>query len=407
MVIRVKDGEGGSKMNSSNTVSSTDILVCDHTETTARIFDSIVWSQTPDEVYKRIARALVSELNCDDASIYLLTVGGGALAEYAGHGAWVRSSNNARGLSMRAGRTSKTILLAAPTVTDYINPSDEDQVPEIATKLGFIGSVSVPLQADEEVLGMYCLSYKNRQEWERINLGNLLALGRMLGVIIHHAQQAKKHAEHDVLIERKRLSAEIHDNISQLVSLLKMQGETALMSLEKEDYVNVSQELEGLVSTSQQTLKVLREEILYLRAPVNQSEGLVLGIEECLLRFSERWDIHVELRVEGLPQPVIVSTHVELQLTRIVHEALSNILRHADASEVTIFLSGDEKILSLQILDNGKGFNPDEVSLERMGLRIMGERADSIGGALHIESGKDKGTAIRVEVARDLWLEGL
>lgn len=384
-----------------NTSSMGPTTSCVRIETLARICEATAWSQSPRDVYQKMVDALAAELGCDDASIYFLTVTGDYLTEHAAHGLWHRSTKQVRRISLSTGRIRQLVMNREPIFSDYTNPHYEDSIPANAVNLGFKCAVSIPLLAGDEVLGMICLSYKETQNWNNPDRDYLLAIGRLLGSMVYNMQQASNNYELELLIERKRLSSEIHDNISQLVSLLKMEAETALLSFEEDNLEGALKELNRLVATSQQTLKILREEILYLRAPVYESEGLVMGIEECLLRFSERWEVRVELRVEGIGQPIIVSTHAELQLTRIVHEALSNTLRHADASEVLVMLSGNEKKLIMQVSDNGCGFDPQKVPTERMGIKIMKERTDSIGGKLTIESNENRGTAIRVEMPRD------
>jgi signal transduction histidine kinase len=85
---------------------------------------------------------------------------------------------------------------------------------------------------------------------------------------------------------------------------------------------------------------------------------------------------------------------MELQITRIPHESLSNVIRHATASHVSVLLQGNQDRFCIKIHDNGRGFNPDEVSSERLGLQIMRERAMSVGREFSIESSSEFGTSI-------------
>ena len=94
---------------------------------------------------------------------------------------------------------------------------------------------------------------------------------------------------------------------------------------------------------------------------------------------------------------------IEIALYRIAQEALSNISKHASAKRVTVTLSQDESVVALDILDNGKGFLPQEADTRKssdqgMGLVSMSERAKLAGGSFRIESFKRKGTAIHVEI---------
>ena len=114
--------------------------------------------------------------------------------------------------------------------------------------------------------------------------------------------------------------------------------------------------------------------------------------------FEMQWGIETDLQAEDGMEHLIVSTQMELQFMRILHESLSNIIRHATATHVSVLLQDDQDRLTMRIHDNGRGFNPDDVSSERLGLRIMRERAESLGGEITIESGSETGTTVRVDV---------
>ena len=96
---------------------------------------------------------------------------------------------------------------------------------------------------------------------------------------------------------------------------------------------------------------------------------------------------------------MVVPLQVSLQIVRILSECLSNVLRHAEATRVTVSLEEGDRLLSLAVEDNGRGFDVQAVPPERMGLRVMRERAESMGGRLSVMSGKT-GTTICVDVPR-------
>ncbi len=365
------------------------------------LLESVAWSNNPELAYRGIVDSFAKIFSCETVNMYLLTVTGDYLTEQASHGFDDKTfSDEVKMLSLATGRTQWMMETGRPIIMDYSRPHCDDIDPHDAVQAGFRSAVSIPLLANDGVLGLCNLSYRDIPDWSEEDIDYFTVIGRAAGVMLKNTQDAKKNAELQTLVERKRLSSEIHDNLSQMISLLKLEAETALLSCDEDDHAAVSENLGKLVNTSQQALAILREELLYLRDSVDQTEGLMLGIEKCLRRFSERWNVTVHLEVIGIRQPIIVSIQTELQLTRILHEALSNTLRHAMASEVFVVLSGDEKRLVMQISDNGCGFDPDKVSSERLGIRIMKERADSLGGKLIVESGKESGTVVRVEVPR-------
>jgi signal transduction histidine kinase len=135
-----------------------------------------------------------------------------------------------------------------------------------------------------------------------------------------------------------------------------------------------------------------------LRTPTNATGGLVSEIRHCVARFEQQWAIETVLQVADGLEPLVVSTQVEMQFVRILQESLMNILRHATASRVTVTLTGDPTRLAMCIQDDGRGFDRDSVSVERLGLQIMSERAEALGGMLTIQSERGIGTRVSVDV---------
>lgn len=90
--------------------------------------------------------------------------------------------------------------------------------------------------------------------------------------------------------------------------------------------------------------------------------------------------------------------YAEVQIIRIVQEALANVRKHADASEVTIRATADQELLTIDVMDNGKGISLPEPGAARFGVAIMRERSESAGGTMEIGPGPNGGTRVHVEV---------
>jgi signal transduction histidine kinase len=110
----------------------------------------------------------------------------------------------------------------------------------------------------------------------------------------------------------------------------------------------------------------------------------------------ERANISAKLVHEGELQ---LSKPVEVSLYHIAQEALNNALKHAAASTVTVRIASNDECVELEVVDDGKGFNPDTVlNKGGMGMISMRERTERMGGALSVESAPGEGTSIRVQV---------
>lgn len=369
-------------------------------ESLTRICEAATWTASYEDVYERMALALATNLECDYANIYLLDVSGDNMTTYGSH-SLVPNYSTADKTAVTSkptmlGRLQRMIVNKQPIMMDYSNPHPCDQIPKEALEGGFLAAITVPLIAADEAIGIYNLVYKRKKTWSESELAYLRAIGRLLGVSIHRAQMSRKVVQMQILNERKFLSSEIHDNLAQSVSSLKLGTETALMLLESGDIEAVRESLERLEGIGIQAVQLLREEMLSLRIPQSETQGLIPSITETLTMFKDRWAIETELIIEGNSEPG-VTVQTELQIMRIIHESLSNVLRHARASSVKVRLRQVGRRLHVEVSDNGKGFEVAAVSSERLGLRIMKERAESVGGVLTVESVPGKGTSIFLE----------
>lgn len=368
-------------------------------EALVKVGTSTVWSGFPEPVSQKMVDTLAKVLDCELACVHLFDVTGAYLIRSVTYGdpsKYVPVGDMR--VSITTGRMPQMMATHQPIVMDLLRPHPADQIPEILFE--FKSAISVPLLAGEDMLGMYSIVYKRRQRWTKEDLDYFVDIGRLLGISVQHAQIAKKTADLDVLMERKRLCSELHDNFSQLIGSLNLGIEAAFLSLEEGNIHRLRRDLERIRHAGQEASRMLREEMLSLRTSIDETEGLIPAIRECLQRFEQQWGISTDLKVEEDLEPLFVSTQMKLQFVRILHESLSNVLRHATATHVSVRLQGNQNWLSMQIQDNGRGFDPETVSYEHLGLRIMRERAESLGGELSIFSSLGAGTTIRVNVPR-------
>ena len=364
-----------------------------------KIYESVSLASSSETLYQAIVDELAAVFECDFINLYLISVGTDSVAEQAFHGNRTgRTVKKGEHLSFATGRFRRLIENHEPIITDFQEPHPEDVMPAQSAKRGRKKAISIPLLAHNEVVGVVNMSYNSIDTWEKLDIEYLSKIGRMLGVILQQNQSLKKYTELQALVERRRLGAEIHDNLSQLVSLLGVSVDNALAFSDEGNDEAVRRVLERIRATSQQALAVMREEILYLRMPVHMN--LINAIEECLGLFSSQWDIYVECETDKIRKPLIVSAQTELQVTRILHEALSNTLRHADASKVFVELEERRRWITLRIRDDGCGFKPESVPKERLGLRIMKERSESFGGRFTVKSKINQGTTVIVDIPK-------
>lgn len=207
-----------------------------------------------------------------------------------------------------------------------------------------------------------------------------------------YAGQAEELA---VAQERNRLARELHDSVAQTLYGLTLQSEAAARKLAAGQLEKVADDLQFFRSSAQQTLQETRLLIFELRPSILDEVGLAAALRARLDAVEGRSGIACRLDledVEGLPSPA------ETALYRIALEALNNVLKHAQARNVTLSLSSPGKTVCLEIADDGVGFDLESGAQQGYGLQGMRERAEQLGGSLTVQSVRDEGTRVIVEM---------
>jgi signal transduction histidine kinase len=205
-----------------------------------------------------------------------------------------------------------------------------------------------------------------------------------------------------ILGERQRLGREIHDTLAQGFTSIVLHLEAAEGSLPPE-FTTTHHHLDQARQTARDSLAEARRLVWALR-PESLARA---SLSEALGRVTERWSeesgLVARATVTGTPRPL--RPEIEVTLLRVAQEALANIRKHAQASQVILTLSYMEDMVSLDVLDNGVGFDAETIAerCARMtesgfGLRGMRERIAELGGTLLIESTPSEGTTLAISV---------
>jgi two-component system sensor histidine kinase UhpB len=158
--------------------------------------------------------------------------------------------------------------------------------------------------------------------------------------------------------------------------------------------------LEDSLALVEQTTERIRDVMANLRSPVMDDYGLVATLQWYGRQLSARTDIDVA--VQGQELVPRLASRIENALFRIAQEALTNVIKHAQATQATVTVEADGDTVRLVIADDGSGFDPGRLKTAdgrlRWGLLTMTERAEAVGGHCRIESHPQKGTQVIVEV---------
>jgi len=238
-----------------------------------------------------------------------------------------------------------------------------------------------------------------RNEQRRVALDELAEAHRKLSETLRenaglHAQLLSQAREAGVLDERARLAREIHDTIAQGLAGIITQLQVVQRTREVDRHVDTALEL------ARQSLGEARRSVQALRpAPLDDAQ-LPDALAQVVADWSRVHAVPAEAVVTGTARPL--HPEIEVTLLRATQESLANVARHARAGRVGVTLSYMEDVITLDVRDDGIGFDPAQVDRpsERGGFGLLGmeQRVARLGGSLAVESEPGAGTAVSATV---------
>lgn len=259
--------------------------------------------------------------------------------------------------------------------------------------------IAIPLEYRGKKLGLYNLFVDGPGLMEREDIPNLLtSIGQHLGMAIDKIRLDTEARRLSIIEERTLLAHELHDSLAQSMASLRFQASALEDGLRQHSVIS-STELHRLRDGIEEANFELRELMAHFRAPVNE-RGLMPSLEAIIVKFRRTTGISVFLQNEY--QHAALPATIELQVLRIVQEALCNIRKHSRARAVRIRLRyRPENQYQLMIEDDGIGINQGDSirgasAGEHIGLSVMRERSERLGGRLSIDSDPGEGTRLEL-----------
>lgn len=266
---------------------------------------------------------------------------------------------------------------------------------------GLVTCLAVPLQARGKVFGVLLLGSKRERDLDVGDLRLLETVAAQVSTALENLRLYRRVQDAAVLEERERIAREMHDGMAQSLSYLSFQLATIDRLMEKGKLGEVKGEIEEMRRLVDETYREVRQAIFDLKTGSQVNGCLVDNLRGYVREFAARSNL--ECQVEITAQDFRLAPSVQLQVFRIVQEALANVRKHAGASRVRVGVNQVAGMLTVSVVDDGKGFEEDSLmkSEGRYGLAIMRERAESVGGVFELESQPGIGTKISVAVPLD------
>ncbi len=262
--------------------------------------------------------------------------------------------------------------------------------------------LAVPIECSSPFLGNLYLSEKHDGSlFTERDEETLERFAVQAGIAIDNAHLHAQAADLAVAQERLRISHEMHDGLAQVLGYVNTKVQAADAYLKRGRNEEASNQLRELAASAREAYTDVREGIVGLRTLPDADQGVAEALRNYLEQWKAQTGISTELIVEG---DVRVRPSVELQLVRIIQEALTNVRKHAKASRVSVALVRKGRTIVATVIDDGAGFDPaakTRTEFPQFGLTTMRERAASVGGNITVESARGRGTTIRFELPLD------
>lgn len=276
--------------------------------------------------------------------------------------------------------------------TRVIPIHSHDQAPvRHCARVGFRNLVSVPVRLQQRVIGEIDLFFRGEVHLSAEEGELLDALASHLASALEGLRAEALEREAAVGEERALLARELHDSIAQSLAFLKIQAQLLRGAVMRQDGQKVQSALDELDAGLKESINDVRELLMHFRTRANTGD-IESALQETLQKFQHQSGLQARLQLdgEGLPLPA----DVQVQVLHVAQEALSNVRKHARASQVSLEV---HKGLQWQFVvrDDGIGFDAEQrLDETHVGTKIMRERAERIGAHVEIRSSPGQGTTV-------------
>lgn len=274
------------------------------------------------------------------------------------------------------------------------------------------------LSSERAVLGAILAGVRRGRGFQPRQLAVLQTIAGQVALVVQNASLMAELEYQTMLQERARLAREIHDGLAQTIGILKLQAAQLRSQLDSGDPQRLRRSLDLFYATLSEAYQDARQAIDGLRVSPDEC-GLTGWLSQVAAEFQDLSGLPVHLEDDlsettlspetPLSSQTQVSPEVQAQLIRIIQEALSNVRKHAHATQVWLAIRQTAGDLILEVRDDGDGFTPQDItSASRHGLRSMRERAELIGADFQVISLPHQGATVRVRLPlkRPLEIQG-
>jgi two-component system nitrate/nitrite sensor histidine kinase NarX len=261
--------------------------------------------------------------------------------------------------------------------------------------LSRVQTFSTPIKDQNGQYGILMVELNGRDEMQEWQQRLLETVASHVALAINMAQQVSQTRLVSLLEERSAIARELHDSLAQSLSYLKIQvSRLEKAVIESEDQSQILDISKVLRSALNGAYRQLRDLLTTFRLSINDAD-FCMTLQETVEEFSKKGNFTIAF--EHHLANCRLSPNAEIHLLQIIREALSNVMRHANATHAGLSIECDQNgQVMLLIEDDGSGLVEQHDMMQHYGLPIMKERAEWLGGSLEIDDAEGQGTRVRL-----------
>ncbi len=366
------------------------------TVTLYRLMMQISSSLELDHVLEAIAEGARQVLDADIGAVGLVEEGQSQVSVRACVG---NTMDLWRGLSIpiKSMFASGAPLTGPIVIEEWTSDLPIPCIEQLIDQEGVVSSLAAPMWSRGRLYGFVGIMTRQRRRFLRAESQLFVRFVLQVQVAIENADLYRQVRYMATLEERDRLARELHDNLAQMLGAMNIKASITKHHLARNQIEDAFSSLLELERVTNQAYTDVREAIFSLRTFQPSEWELVPTLREYLTDYRKHYGIDVQLVAEE-EMPVGLGGEAQVQVVRIIQEALTNVRKHSGARRAWVRFAQDKAFVQISMEDDGQGFDPDRVAAEHFGLQIMRERAESIGGTLRVNSEKGMGTRVLLQV---------
>jgi signal transduction histidine kinase len=305
-----------------------------------------------------------------------------------------RSVQFAGTLDGAASSAPGTACIAADAGTSHTVHGPEVACP-VRSSPEWTATMVVPIRGPIGKLGELWIGRRSEDLFTERDRGFLVTLSGLAGIAITSAQMRESGRQRAVLAERERIAREMHDSLAQVLGVTHLRLRTLDARDEVRRIPELVAELSELADICEEAYHDVRESILGLRGSNKVERGLLDNLRAYLVKYSQQCAIETSLDSD-LDHELSLSPRCEVQMIRVIQEALTNVRKHSGAKSATVRITESDSTTTFVIEDDGRGFAPGGSPTDRdgFGLFTMRERVALLNGSLTIDSVSRRGTRV-------------